>query len=112
MSLTGSLFDKSTCEWLIDHQFYRNSEMLKMAGNGSHEIYLIKNAANDQIIMKRSIGSANDMISVEAHGLALIAETNTVGTPNVHHVSERCTSWIIFMAFRKHPIIGRVLVLF
>lgn len=90
MNLTASTFDHETYKWLNDNQFNHGSDLFKIGGNGRDEIYLIQNADNDKLIVKLTTGSADDIISVEAHGLTLLAETNTVDTAKIHHVSDHC----------------------
>ena len=90
MNLTAFTFDHETYKWLNDNQFHHGSDLFKIGGNGRDEIYLIQNADNDKLIVKLTTGSADDIISVEAHGLTLLAETNTVETAKIHHVSDQC----------------------
>ncbi|MDG2471576.1 MAG: fructosamine kinase family protein [Pseudomonadales bacterium] len=90
MNLTESTFDYDTYKWLNDNQFNRDSKLCKIGGNGRDEIYLIENHNNDKLVVKLTTGSANDIISVEVHGLTLITETNTVDTAKIHSVSDHC----------------------
>ena len=90
MNLTASTFDHETHKWLNGNQFNHDSKLYKIGGNGRDEIYLIENRYQDRLVVKLTNGSANDIISVEAHGLKLIAETNTVDTVKIHHVSGHC----------------------
>ena len=90
MNLTASTFDHETYKWLNGNQFNHDSKLYKIGGNGRDEIYLIENRYQDRLVVKLTNGSANDIISVEAHGLKLIAETNTVDTVKIHHVSGHC----------------------
>ncbi|MBE87789.1 MAG: ketosamine-3-kinase [Verrucomicrobiales bacterium] len=90
MNLTASTFDHDTYKWLNGNQFNHGSDLFKIGGNGRDEIYLIQNADNDKLIVKLTTGSADDIISVEAHGLTLLAETNTISTASIYHVSDHC----------------------
>ncbi|MBT8148916.1 MAG: phosphotransferase [Pseudomonadales bacterium] len=79
----------TTGDWLNGNGFDQ-LERCELLGSGHHECYLLSNNQDRKLVAKVANDNSGDALKAEAHGLKLIAQTNTLRTPDVLYLSKHC----------------------
>ncbi|MBT8138696.1 MAG: fructosamine kinase family protein [Gammaproteobacteria bacterium] len=75
--------------WLAENGF-DNLERCEMLGSGHHECYLLGNRGDRKIVAKVAPAECGAALLAESEGLALLASTQTIRTPEILFVNEQC----------------------